>query len=65
MSAILRPGPTLLISRRLTDPHGSVYRREAEDKNIIILPHVIALSKVGRGQGGFSRSLRSQGKWIS
>lgn len=51
--AILRQTPTLLISRWLIDPNGNVYRRDAKDKNIIILPRLIAAFEGGGPKGNF------------
>lgn len=45
--AISRQPPTLLISRWLIDPNGSVYQWDAKVKNIIILPRLIAVLKRG------------------
>lgn len=51
--AILRQTPTLLISRWLIDPNGSVYQRDAKYENIIILPRLIAVFKGGGPEGNF------------
>lgn len=63
--AILRQTPTLLISRRLIDPKGNVYQRDAKDENIIILPRLIAAFKGGGERAKGNSWMRSQGKWIS
>lgn len=51
---ILRQTPTLLISCWLIEPHGSVYRGDARDETVIILPRLIAAFKQGRPKGNLN-----------